>query len=56
MSMNITVNTTVQTSIERVWDSYTRPEDIMQWNAASEDWHTRASHVDLRFESKIHRP
>ena len=46
--MNITVNTTVQAPIELVWDSYTHPEDIMQWNAASEDWHTTASHVDLR--------
>jgi uncharacterized protein YndB with AHSA1/START domain len=30
------------------WTAYTTPEDIKQWNAASDDWHTTAAHVDLR--------
>ena len=30
------------------WKAYTTPEDIMQWNAASDDWHTTKSSVDLR--------
>ena len=46
--MNISVETTVQAPIEKVWDAYTRPEDIMQWNAASDDWHTTSSSVELR--------
>ena len=46
--MNITVKTTVPATIERVWSAYTTPEDIKQWNAASDDWHTTAAHVDLR--------
>ena len=46
--MNITVKTTVSAPIERVWSAYTTPADIKQWNAASDDWHTTASHVDLR--------
>ena len=46
--MIITVKTTVPAPIERVWSAYTTPEDIKQWNAASDDWHTTASHVDLR--------
>ena len=46
--MNITVKTMVRAPIERVWSAYTSPEDIKQWNAASDDWHTTASHVDLR--------
>ena len=46
--MNIKVNDTVKAPIEVVWGAYTQPEDIKQWNAASDDWHTTASHVDLR--------
>jgi len=44
----ITVETMVAAPIEDVWRSYTTPEDIMQWNAASDDWHTTAATVDLR--------
>lgn len=46
--MNITVETTIDAPIEKVWRAWTTPEDIMQWNAASDDWHTTASTVDLR--------
>ncbi|MFN8672330.1 MAG: SRPBCC family protein [Candidatus Sericytochromatia bacterium] len=46
--MNITVETNVNASIEKVWSAYTTPEDIMQWNAASDDWHTTKASVDLR--------
>ncbi|SDZ18654.1 SRPBCC domain-containing protein [Nitrosomonas sp. Nm33] len=46
--MRITVETTVAAPIEEVWRAYTTPEDIKQWNAASDDWHTTAATVDLR--------
>jgi uncharacterized protein YndB with AHSA1/START domain len=46
--MNITVETTVAAPIEEVWRAYTTPEDIKQWNAASDDWHTTTATVDLR--------
>ena len=46
--MKITVETTVPAPIEVVWRAYTSPEDIKQWNAASEDWHTTDARVDLR--------
>ena len=46
--MNITVETIVSAPIEEVWGAYTTPEDIKQWNAASDDWHTTAAEVDLR--------
>jgi len=39
--------------IEEVWRAYTTPEDIKQWNAASDDWHTTASSVDLREGGKF---
>lgn len=46
--MKITVETLVNASLARVWESWTTPADIMVWNAASDDWHTTASTVDLR--------
>ena len=46
--MKIRVETFVAAPIERVWHAYTTPEDIKQWNAASDDWHTTAAAVDLR--------
>jgi uncharacterized protein YndB with AHSA1/START domain len=46
--MQITVEVTVFAPIEKVWDAYVTPEDIVQWNAASDDWHTTSSTVDLR--------
>ena len=46
--MKITVETSVAAPIEEVWRAYTTPEDIKQWNAASDDWHTTAATVDLR--------
>lgn len=44
----VTVETTVDAPVGRVWSAYTTPEDIMRWNAASEDWHTPHASVDLR--------
>ncbi|HYE79922.1 MAG TPA: SRPBCC family protein [bacterium] len=46
--MKITVETPVAAPIEQVWKAWTTPEDIVQWNAASDDWHTTAATVDLR--------
>lgn len=46
--MKITVATTISAPLEQVWQAYVTPEDIKQWNAASDDWHTTASTVDLR--------
>ena len=46
--MKISVSTVVAAEIAEVWRAYTTPADIMAWNAASADWHTTASTVDLR--------
>jgi len=46
--MKITIETVVNAPLARVWESWTTPADIMAWNAASDDWHTTASTVDLR--------
>jgi len=46
--MKISVETTVAAPIDQVWRAYTTPENIKQWNAASDDWHTTTAKVDLR--------
>ena len=46
--MRITVETSVAAPIDRVWQAYTTPADIVTWNAASDDWHTTKATVDLR--------
>ena len=44
----ITVEAVISAPVEKVWDCYTGPEHIMQWNQASPDWHCPASTNDLR--------
>ena len=46
--MKITVEALAHAPIARVWAAYTTPQDIKQWNAASDDWHTTRANVDLR--------
>jgi uncharacterized protein YndB with AHSA1/START domain len=44
----ITVQTTVAAPIEKVWDFWTKPEHIMNWCAASDDWHAPYADNDPR--------
>ncbi|MFO7544440.1 MAG: SRPBCC family protein [Trueperaceae bacterium] len=46
--MKITIETTVAAPLDAVWQAWTTPEDIVRWNAASDDWHTTKATVDLR--------
>lgn len=46
--MKITVSTVIAAPIAKIWQAYTTPAAIIQWNAASEDWHTVSATVDLR--------
>lgn len=46
--MKITVQAIVKAPLSEVWSAYTTPDDIKLWNAASDDWHTTRSTVDLR--------
>jgi uncharacterized protein YndB with AHSA1/START domain len=51
--VKITVETLVKGSLNSVWDSWNNPDDIKQWNTASDDWHTTQSRVDLREGGKF---
>ena len=44
----VTVSAHVAKPVDQVWRYYTAPEHIMQWNAASDDWHCPRAENDLR--------
>lgn len=44
----ITIEATVNAPVGVVWKRWTSPEDIVQWNHASDDWHTPHATNDLR--------
>lgn len=44
----ITVETTIHAPVQKVWEYWTQPTHITQWNNASEDWHTPHAENDLR--------
>jgi uncharacterized protein YndB with AHSA1/START domain len=50
---SITVKTTVDAPIEKVWKFWSSPEHITQWNNASDDWHTPHAENDLRTGGKF---
>jgi len=49
----ITLKTLVNAPIEKVWKTWTTPEDIIKWNNASDDWHTPKATNDLRVGGKF---
>ncbi|MBL0913390.1 MAG: SRPBCC family protein [Bacteroidia bacterium] len=49
----ITVTSSVNAPVERVWEYWTNPQHIMRWNSASEDWHTPRAENDLRAGGKF---
>jgi uncharacterized protein YndB with AHSA1/START domain len=49
----ITVSAVVNASIEKVWDSWTNPTHIVNWNNASDDWHTPKAANDLHKEGRF---
>ena len=44
----ITVEARIEAPVAKVWEVWTSPEHIIQWNAASPDWHTPRATNDLR--------
>ncbi|HEY1010837.1 MAG: SRPBCC family protein [Daejeonella sp.] len=49
----ITVEATVNAPVEKVWEVWNNPADIMQWNTADPSWHTPSSENDLRINGKF---
>ena len=44
----ITVETAVNAPIEKVWEYFSMPKHIMQWNNASDDWFTPKAENDFK--------
>lgn len=51
--MKISIKTTVSAPLNRVWEAWTTPEDITQWNFASDDWCCPSAEIDLQAGGKF---
>ncbi|MGZ8538720.1 MAG: SRPBCC family protein, partial [Flavisolibacter sp.] len=50
---SITVETTVNAPIEKVWTSWTEPAHITQWCQALDDWHAPYADNDVKANGKF---
>lgn len=53
MHNSITVETTLNAPLAKVWEAWTKPEHITQWCAASADWHAPFAENDLSVGGKF---
>ncbi|MCK9423207.1 MAG: SRPBCC family protein [Bacteroidales bacterium] len=49
----IKIRATIKAPVEKVWNLWTDPKHIIQWNNASDDWHTPKSENDLHVGGKF---
>ena len=52
-TIKITVSALVSANREKVWKYWNRPEHIVHWNFASEDWHCPRADNDLRVGGRL---
>ena len=59
MKNAITIEAIVSAPLSEIWEYWTLPKHIINWNNASDDWHTTKSENDLRtggrFLRDLHR-
>ena len=48
MKTKVTVQSTIQAPVGKVWEFWNEPEHIKQWAFATDDWHAPAASNDLR--------
>lgn len=44
----ITVENIINAPVQKVWEYWVKPEHIVHWNNASDDWHTPHAKADFR--------
>jgi uncharacterized protein YndB with AHSA1/START domain len=44
----ITVSATIPAPVEKVWDYYSNPKQIVHWNFADPSWHCPSAENDMR--------
>ncbi|RAJ00398.1 uncharacterized protein YndB with AHSA1/START domain [Chitinophaga skermanii] len=52
MSAQITVTSTINADNQKVWNYYTQPEHITQWNFADPSWQCPSASNDMRVGGK----
>lgn len=52
MNERITVTASIAANKTKVWNTYTQPEHIVQWNFADPSWHCPSASNDLRVGGK----
>lgn len=50
---SVTANTTVQKDVSQVWEIWTTPDHIVNWNFASPEWHCPKAEHDLKVGGKL---
>ena len=50
----ITVESIIEAPIDMVWDFWTKPEHVMHWNFASNDWHCPKANSDFNVGGEFH--
>jgi uncharacterized protein YndB with AHSA1/START domain len=53
MNTQLTVETNVNTDVEKAWDFFTLPEHVKQWNFAAPEWHCPQAENDLQVGGKF---
>jgi uncharacterized protein YndB with AHSA1/START domain len=48
MNQKIKVNATINTDLNKVWDYYTNPKHIVNWNFADPSWHCPSASNDMK--------
>lgn len=48
MNTKITINAVINADIHKVWDYYTNPSHIINWNFAHPSWHCPSASNDMR--------
>ena len=49
----ITVEATINAPVQKVWNAWTNPSDIMIWNTADPSWHCPSSENDLKIGGRF---
>jgi uncharacterized protein YndB with AHSA1/START domain len=49
----ITIQSTIEAPVEKVWEFWTRPEHIVNWAFASDDWEAPRAENDVRTGGKF---
>jgi uncharacterized protein YndB with AHSA1/START domain len=47
------MKTTLNVPVDKAWNCWTDPKHIVNWNFASDDWHTTKAETDLKEGGKF---